>query len=686
MQINEIKVNGYGNLQDTEINLNDGINIIKGKNETGKSTLLNFITSMFYGISKNKDGREISDYEKYKPWNEKEFSGKIKYTLDNKTKYEIFRDFNKKNPKVYNENSEDISHEFEIDKREGNKFFFIQTNIDKQIYTSSLISMQQELKLESQEQNILVQRIANLAGTGEDSVSYKKAEDKLRNKIKEEIGTSKTAQKPINVLQSEINRINAELTQIQPYKIAQFEITNKKEELEIQIREEENKKQLLKELNNIEEENTILNEKIKINENNIKNNLININAINNKKINSEKNKQEIIEEKNKINEEIEKTKQKNIEKEKDKREKVIKIKTKKYIIFIFILFIINILNFIFIKNQIVNYTILGVPLFVLVILYMLELNKVKKLRKEQNREIEQVKSEEKELTDKLEKELEEKMKKEQEQDNIISTIRGQILSLEEANKNAEEEINKIKLEKNIREKDKKEKLKEEYLDKIDNETLKYLLEKNNLKIEIENIENIINNKKLNLHRLEIEENTIMPQLEEIINLEEKLENLNEEYTELKEKEEIIIMAHEFLSKAYEKMKTTITPKFTQNLSDNINKITEGKYTKVIINDEKGLLVEKKDGEYIEANRLSIGTIDQLYLSLRLSMVKEISEERMPIMLDEAFAYFDNDRLENFLKYITYALEENQKIIFTCTNREQEILEKLGIKYNLIELN
>ena len=546
--------------------------------------------------------------------------------------------------------------------------------------------MQQELKLESQEQNILVQRIANLAGTGEDSVSYKKAEDKLRNKIKEEIGTSKTAQKPINVLQSEINRINAELTQIQPYKIAQFEITNKKEELEIQIREEENKKQLLKELNNIEEENTILNEKIKINENNIKNNLININAINNKKINSEKNKQEIIEEKNKIKEEIEKTKQKNIEKEKDKREKVIKIKTKKYIIFIFILFIINILNFIFIKNQIVNYTILGVPLFVLVILYMLELNKVKKLRKEQNREIEQVKSEEKELTDKLEKELEEKMKKEQEQDNIISTIRGQILSLEEANKNAEEEINKIKLEKNIREKDNKEKLKEEYLDKIDNETLKYLLEKNNLKIEIENIENIINNKKLNLHRLEIEENTIMPQLEEIINLEEKLENLNEEYTELKEKEEIIIMAHEFLSKAYEKMKTTITPKFTQNLSDNINKITEGKYTKVIINDEKGLLVEKKDGEYIEANRLSIGTIDQLYLSLRLSMVKEISEERMPIMLDEAFAYFDNDRLENFLKYITYALEENQKIIFTCTNREQEILEKLGIKYNLIELN
>lgn len=43
----------------------------------------------------------------------------------------------------------------------------------------------------------------------------------------------------------------------------------------------------------------------------------------------------------------------------------------------------------------------------------------------------------------------------------------------------------------------------------------------------------------------------------------------------------------------------------------------------------------QNGEYVSAEKLSIGTIDQLYLSLRMSMVEEISKEKMPIILDEA---------------------------------------------------
>ena len=88
MKIENIKINAYGNLENKEINLKDKINIIHGANESGKSTLLNFIVSSFYGISKNKDGKELSDYDKYKPWNNEEFSGRIKYKLNNK-EYEI---------------------------------------------------------------------------------------------------------------------------------------------------------------------------------------------------------------------------------------------------------------------------------------------------------------------------------------------------------------------------------------------------------------------------------------------------------------------------------------------------------------------------------------------------------------------------------------------------------------------
>ena len=50
MKIKNIKINGYGKLENVEINLGDKINIIKGNNESGKSTLLNFISSSLYGI------------------------------------------------------------------------------------------------------------------------------------------------------------------------------------------------------------------------------------------------------------------------------------------------------------------------------------------------------------------------------------------------------------------------------------------------------------------------------------------------------------------------------------------------------------------------------------------------------------------------------------------------------------
>ena len=58
MKINELKINGFGKLKDKEIKFEDGINIVYGENESGKSSLLKFISSMFYGTSKNKNGKE----------------------------------------------------------------------------------------------------------------------------------------------------------------------------------------------------------------------------------------------------------------------------------------------------------------------------------------------------------------------------------------------------------------------------------------------------------------------------------------------------------------------------------------------------------------------------------------------------------------------------------------------------
>ena len=98
MKINEIQVNSFGNLQNKEIKLSEGINIIYGKNESGKSTLLKFISNIFYGISKNKRGKEISDYDRYTPWKSEEFSGKIKYELENGNKFEVYQRLEKRIP------------------------------------------------------------------------------------------------------------------------------------------------------------------------------------------------------------------------------------------------------------------------------------------------------------------------------------------------------------------------------------------------------------------------------------------------------------------------------------------------------------------------------------------------------------------------------------------------------------
>ena len=114
-------------------------------------------------------------------------------------------------------------------------------------------------------------------------------------------------------------------------------------------------------------------------------------------------------------------------------------------------------------------------------------------------------------------------------------------------------------------------------------------------------------------------------------------------------------------------------------------LQQGKYTNLMFNDEEGLIVETENGNYVPASRLSIGTIDQLYLSLRLSMIEELSEEKMPIILDEAFAYYDEQRLANILKYLNEKYSSHQVILFTCTQREKNILNKENIECNVISL-
>ena len=224
-----------------------------------------------------------------------------------------------------------------------------------------------------------------------------------------------------------------------------------------------------------------------------------------------------------------------------------------------------------------------------------------------------------------------------------------------------------------------------YLNKIEKSEIINFINLENINYEIEKLQNEINNKKIRSHTLELDQKNIEPKLDNLSKIEEELVNNNERMSTLNKLNLSFELAKEILAESYEEMRNTVTPKFTQELSKNISEITEKKYSKIMFNDEQGLIVELESGNYVPASKLSIGTIDQLYLSLRLSMIDELSEENLPIILDEAFAYYDTERLTNILKYLDEKYKTHQIILFTCTNREKEILEKIKVPYNLIEL-
>ncbi len=699
MKIKNIKVNAYGNIENKDINLEEGINIIHGANESGKSTLLNYIISIFYGISRNKDGKALSDYEKYKPWNSNEFSGRISYKLENGEKYEIFRDFNKKNPKIYNDKLEDISDRFETDKKDGSKFFIEQMGIDKQMYLSTVVSTQEEVRLNEKNQNMLIQKIANLAGTGEDNVSYKKALIKLQEKIRDEIGTNKTSQKPINIIEKEIVEINNKIVETEKYRNRKYEIDAEKEQILSELKELEQQKQILQELQNSMKSEEETKNRLEIREKNRKDNIAKINELTNQKntINAESERvqsaknhlQDIIkghkENIEKLNSEIEKIANEKEETQEKEKPSI------SFIVITVVLAIALICSIILIKNYIVS-GILGVAIIANIVFYVINKNKQKvnkaKLREKINQEKqykrEKLENQKQQIianVNTTEKELEKQEEEEKQVNSELSMLKGQIILLEKNNEKITEEIEQD----NKAIKEESNKNKQQIIEKYKYKNINDLLYINDYQNYISKIEETINNNRIRIKGLEIEYNTIVPQLDEMVVLEEKREADKEKLAELREKESIINIAIENLMDAYEEMKTTITPKFTKNLSESIQKISSNKYNKVTINDENGMIIENNRGEYVEAIKLSTGTIDQLYLALRLSMIDELSKENLPIILDESFAYSDNNRLKNMLQYLTSDLNNHQTIIFTCTDREQKMLEEMNIPYNVVEL-
>ena len=433
--------------------------------------------------------------------------------------------------------------------------------------------MQQEVKLDAQSQNALIQKIANIAGTGEDNISYKKAIEKLNKKQAEEIGTNRTQGRPINVVTQNLNKLQQEKEELSTYKNMKYKIEENKNELEKQIILNELKMYYLKNIKNAQENKKAQQERIEYNNSILAKNDEKIDEINieiNKLENEIKNKKIISE----------------IKKEKTKLNLILSIIS----ILISIIFIIT--------KTYAAVAVFGIISIIFAILHITKNKKINKNYQKEKQKNEKINLEKNEIQNKINSKIAERTILEKNNDE-----------LEKDNENLNNKIiNIFEQEKTI--------IKKDFLEKIKNAKIEEK-EKNNI-IKIIEEYNKLNNNEINYKieniNQEINDDNILPKLDNLANVEEQIQNLKEEHQELINKNEEIEKAKKILEQAYNKMKSNVTPKFTQNLSENLQKFSNKKYEKVIINDENGLMVELSNGEYIPAEMLSGGTIDQLYLA------------------------------------------------------------------------
>ena len=107
-------------------------------------------------------------------------------------------------------------------------------------------------------------------------------------------------------------------------------------------------------------------------------------------------------------------------------------------------------------------------------------------------------------------------------------------------------------------------------------------------------------------------------------------------------------------------------------SEILSEITGGRYQEVLM--DEALHMSVNTGERIVSiERLSRGTLEQIYFALRMAAAEMLQEEELPVILDETFAFYDDKRLQSVLKWLSQ--QERQVIILSCQRREMEFLRR-----------
>lgn len=173
---------------------------------------------------------------------------------------------------------------------------------------------------------------------------------------------------------------------------------------------------------------------------------------------------------------------------------------------------------------------------------------------------------------------------------------------------------------------------------------------------------------------------------EIINLEEEIEELqaaSRKEQELQQDIDALELARSRIEAISEEYYLEMADEMNGEISKWISLLTKGTYDSARLDKDGKLWILAEERE-VPPESLSRGTLEQIYLALRLAVGSVLmQEEDMPIFLDEAFAMYDDVRLAETLKAL--AKTGKQIFIFTCQKREAAILQQEAIAYHAVNM-
>ena len=202
---------------------------------------------------------------------------------------------------------------------------------------------------------------------------------------------------------------------------------------------------------------------------------------------------------------------------------------------------------------------------------------------------------------------------------------------------------------------------------------------NQAKAELETVQNEIGALNTERGRIQAELGQLIDE-EESSKLRMERERLIEEIRHCAREWTKRTLAEGLLKEAQRKFEQERQPDVVRHAKAFFQGITGGRYDRVyspIGDDKKTITVTDGSGLQKEPAQLSRGTREQLFLSMRFGLVRDLGErtESLPMIIDEVLVNFDADRALRAARAFIELSRYNQVLVFTCHPAIVEVFQK-----------